>query len=275
MPNISIVTAFYDIGRGSWTPERGFPHYLQRTREIYFERFSRLLKLKNDITIFTSEETYDDVKKICDENPNATTNIIVAEIFLDSDKSYKKIHEIQRSKEFQNKIHPSQKLNPEYWSAEYVRLTNLKAMFVDTAISFEIAKLPKNDMVAWIDFGYMRSDDKIPSSLEWNYNFDPEKIHLTSYKDYDGKPIDQIISENDVYILGATIVAHKKHWDYMSRLMRESQQELFERNMVDDDQGLELMCYLKDPDSFQLHRIPDHQLGFDPFVTFSQLNDTP
>jgi hypothetical protein len=31
MNEITIVTAFFDIGRGNWTPDKGLPHYLQRT----------------------------------------------------------------------------------------------------------------------------------------------------------------------------------------------------------------------------------------------------
>ena len=45
MNNISIVTAFFDIGRGNWTPEKGLPDYLYRTTDTYFERFGYLAQL--------------------------------------------------------------------------------------------------------------------------------------------------------------------------------------------------------------------------------------
>jgi hypothetical protein len=32
------------------------------------------------------------------------------------------------------------------------------------------------------------------------------------------------------------------------------------------------MSTIEQPDLFQLHRIPDHQLGLDPFVIFSDFN---
>ena len=56
MSEISIVTAFFDIGRGNWTPDKGLPHYLQRSNDTYLERFSHLSKLENEIVIFTTNE---------------------------------------------------------------------------------------------------------------------------------------------------------------------------------------------------------------------------
>ena len=44
MNDITIVTSFFDIGRGNWTLDRGLPHYLQRTNETYLERFAHLAK---------------------------------------------------------------------------------------------------------------------------------------------------------------------------------------------------------------------------------------
>ena len=39
MNDITIVTAFFDIGRGEWTPDKGLPHYLHRTNQTYLQRF--------------------------------------------------------------------------------------------------------------------------------------------------------------------------------------------------------------------------------------------
>ena len=51
MGNITIVTAFFDIGRGSWTPDKGLPHYLQRSNETYLERFGHMATLDNEMEI--------------------------------------------------------------------------------------------------------------------------------------------------------------------------------------------------------------------------------
>mgnify|MGYP003352720033 FL=1 len=69
MNNIDIVTAFFDIGRGDWTPDKGLPHYLVRTTDTYFERFRNLCKLDNNIIVYTSEDLVDKVKEIRGDKP--------------------------------------------------------------------------------------------------------------------------------------------------------------------------------------------------------------
>jgi hypothetical protein len=96
---------------------------------------------------------------------------------------------------------------------------------------------------------------------------------MFNYKDYNSeKTIDEIILSNDVYILGAKVVAHRDKWPLMAQLMNESFVRLKESNLVDDDQGLWLLSYIMKPDAFELHRIPDHQHGHDPFVLFNDFN---
>lgn len=269
MDKISIVTAFFDIGRGEWTPDKGLPHYLQRSVNIYIERFSYLLNLDTDITVYTSKHL---VAILTELSVGKIAKTTIVEFDLNQFSETKtRISTIQQMDLFKNNISLNQIKNPEYWNSDYVLITNLKAHFVELAIK---NKLTKNDMVAWIDFGYCRSEQNIPKSNSWQYHFDKNKIHLFAYKPYDGKNVLEIIASNDVYILGAKVVAHKSNWPVMSELMKLSQYKLFETNFVDDDQGLWLISSLMEPDLFELHKIPDHQLGGDPFVLFNEFNDT-
>ncbi|MBD5709322.1 WlaTC/HtrL family glycosyltransferase, partial [Citrobacter freundii] len=52
--SITIVTAFFDIGRGDWTSNKGFSPHLERTADTYIQYFENLSKLDNDMVIFTS-----------------------------------------------------------------------------------------------------------------------------------------------------------------------------------------------------------------------------
>jgi protein YibB len=269
MSKISIVTAFFDIGRGEWTPDKGLPHYLQRSTDVYIKRFSYLLNLDTDITVYTSPDLVNTLTELSVGKLAKTT--IVGIDLSEFDSIKERIVDIQQNELFKNSISPNQLKNPEYWNSDYVLVTNLKAYFVDLSIK---NGLSKNDMVAWIDFGYCRSEQNIPQSNSWEYNFDPTKLHLFAYKQYDGKNILEIIATNDVYILGAKVVAHKSMWSIMAQLMKSSQDKLFENNFVDDDQGLWLISSLMEPYLFELHTIPDHQLGGDPFVLFNEFNDT-
>ena len=76
MNEISIVTAFFDIGRGDWTPDKGLPHYLQRTNDTYFERFGHMAKLENEMVVYTSEEFVDTIRKLRGDRP---TQIMVVD----------------------------------------------------------------------------------------------------------------------------------------------------------------------------------------------------
>lgn len=270
MANISIVTAFYDIGRGEWSQDKGYPHYLKRTTDTYIERFSQLTKLENDIVVFTSQDLAEKIKKSC--NPSKeNVKIVVFDVFKHFELMRENIAKIQNQQKFKDLIIPRQRLNPEYWNKDYVLVTNLKALFPFLAIEHELVE---QEMIAWIDFGYCRSNKNIPNSKAWNYNFDEDKIHLFSYKKYDNKPFESIIATNDVYILGAKAVAHKKMWKKMSELMFKSHSILIENNLIDDDQGLWLLSTLLEPEIFELHSIPDHQLGHECFILFNEFNDT-
>jgi hypothetical protein len=63
-------------------------------------------------------------------------------------------------------------------------------------------------------------------------------------------------------------------WGKLEQLMLEAQASLFNENLVDDDQTLFLLAYLFEAELFQLHSIPDHQRGYDPFVLFNNFNTT-
>lgn len=269
MSNITIVTAFYDIGRGDWKPEKGLPHYLERSVDTYIERFSHTAKLENEMVVFSTPDIIEKLRPLRAGKEDKTKFVE-----FDPRAAYAKVREeivkVHQDKEYQDLIYKSQRLNPEYWNADYVLVTNLKATFVDMAIK---NNLVSNDMVAWIDFGYCRDASKIPPSMKWEYDFDPTKIHLFKYHDYqEGRSLQDLVASNDVHILGAKAVASKEMWSVMSQLMNKSFQILMSNKLVDDDQTLFLISTLLNPELFELHQIPDHQKGLDPFVLFNEFN---
>jgi protein YibB len=267
MSNITIVTAFFDIGRGEWTPDKGYPHYLHRTNETYIERFSYMAKLENPMVIFTTPDMIAKLKPLREDRPTQFVEFNLG--------SYSEIREkivkVQRDEKYQAMIHPSQRMNPEYWNPDYVLVNFLKSTFVTTAIQ---SNMVLTDLVAWLDFGYCRTADKIPPSKKWSYNFDTTKIHLFNYKEFQpGDTINRIIATNDVYILGAKIVGGKEAWTDFGFLINSAFNVLYDNGLMDDDQTLLLLATLFSPNLFELHRIPDHQLGLDPFIILKDYNN--
>lgn len=264
MNDITIVTAFFDIGRGDWSPDKGLPHYLQRTNQTYLERFGHMAKLENDMVVYTSKEFVDDIKFLRQNRP---TQIFT----LDFQNSFKKLREevqnIQRNPEYQAKINPMQVKNPEYWNSDYVVVNALKSAFVNKAIQ---ANCIDTDLVAWLDFGYCRDENTLNGVRFWEYPFNKEKIHFFNIKDWvEGTFIQDVIANNDVHITGPCIVADKKLWPALQHLVNHSIEELLKSNLIDDDQTLLLMSYLSKPELFELHRVSNQ----DWFVAFRDYYD--
>ena len=248
MNDITIVTAFFDIGRGDWTPEKGLPHYLQRTTDTYLERFGHLAKLENKIIVYTSEDLSSKIKEIRGDLP---TEVFVVDFKNNFEQLRKEITDIQKNPEYQAKINSSQIKNPEYWNADYVLVNLLKSAFVNRAMPFV-----DTELVAWLDFGYCRDETTLGGVRFWEYPFDKEKIHFFNIKDWvEGTFIQDVISNNDVHITGPCIVAGKEMWPTLEHLVHHNVNELLKNQLIDDDQTLMLMSTLLDPNLFELHKL--------------------
>jgi len=261
---ITIVTAFFDIGRGDWSSDKGLPHYLQRSTDTYLERFGYMAKLDNPMVIFTSEDMVEKITKLRDGRP---TDIITLD-FKESFKPFKEIvSKIQKDPAFQAKINPMQVHNPEYWNADYVVVNAMKSSFVVEAIR---KSLVQTELVAWLDFGYCRDESTLNGVTSWNYPFDKEKIHFFNVKDWKKETIiEDVIANNDVHITGPCIVAGIDKWPLLQRLVAHSTNELVKNNLIDDDQTLLLMSYLFAKDSFELHPVSPT----DWFVAFKEFSE--
>ena len=258
--SITIVTAFFDIGRGDWSTDNGHPSYLHRDNETYLSYFENLAKLDNEMVVFTTKETAPFVIEL---RTGKQTEVVI----IDLDSKFKNllrcIKDVLENADFIKKIPKSQQKNPEYWSEKYVLINNLKAYFVHTAIKeFNLV----NDLVAWVDFGYCRDADTLTDINNWYYNFDTQYIHLFTLKKskllsvfnnpnfpYKKHQVINSILNNKAVIIGGVIVGHKKLWDEFLAVVKNAQKSIYEQNMVDDDQGVYLMCNYLRPDLIKLH----------------------
>jgi len=255
MSDISIVTAFFDIGRGNLPQTkhgRVLPHYQHRSTDKYFDFFGKLAKLQNDMVIYTTEDNAERVYNLRKEHGLENQTIInVMESYTPKGyESYKeKIQKIMDDANYYTKV-----INPhliEYWHADYVLVNIFKSMYVNHAV--ESGQI-KTDLTSWIDFGYVRDDTTIPIPYKWSYNFDKDKIHFfNQYPITPERPIDSIIYTGDVYVQGCNIVAGTKKWSLLKDLMVKNMDLLIQNNLIDDDQTLLLMSYLSSPENFELH----------------------
>lgn len=266
MSNITIITAFFDIGRGEISTEY-YPSYLKRTVDTYFDYFDNLSRLDNDMIIFTSKEFE---QRILDIRQGKNTKVIIFDFKNKLSYHRKLISNIQNNPNFINKINPEQRKNIEYWSADYVMINNMKALFVNMAIQQGLTA----QQIAWVDFGYVRDLDALNHIKEWRHDFNPEKVHFFSINNNikDIKNFDQVtdfIFNNKVYLIGGCIVATPKKWQEFLALLHACQKELMKKNIIDDDQGLYVMCLYKKPNLFQINFLGKNK-WFDLFKKYDK-----
>lgn len=271
MSDITIVTAFFDIGRGSLPTEkygRVLPHYQHRTVDQYFDYFRNLAKIKNYLVVYTSPDLADKVMSIREEfGLKDQTHVVICDSYLPPGFNVvkDKVEQIMNDKNYIDKI-----VNPhliEYWHSDYVLVNIFKSVFVTDAVERDLVK---GNTAAWIDFGYCRNDTTLSSSKKWEYDFDKDKIHFFNMRDIKpDRPIDSIIYTGDVYIQGCHIVAGKKMWKELRELVLHNLNVLLNYNLIDDDQTLLLMAYLTKPELFELRFIDPS----DWFVVFKKFNN--
>ena len=252
--DITIVTAFFNIGRGKI--ENEVSKNLKRGTDVYLSYFSYLAELDNDMIIFTEEKYKEKIQKM---RKNKKTKIITFDLNKKFSKIIKKIREIQENNEFRKRINPDEIHNLEYWLPEYVLINNMKSYLIKTAI---IKKMIKTELVAWIDFGYIRNREILNNVKKWEYNFDKEKIHFFNIftkrklnkKLKKKEDVYNFIFNNDTIIIGGVIVGATSKWNEFYKKLRRAQNDLLIENIVDDDQGVYIKTYFENKKMFKLFR---------------------
>lgn len=265
---ITIVTAFFDIGRSDWTVDKGYQSYHRRTTDTYFEYFSNLAQLENQMIIFTSKHLR---KKVLEIRKNKPTIIIEVDLNKKFKHSIKKIRMIQNKDSFKSNLPDYQKGQPEYTSPEYVLINNLKSYFIKWAIRLNIIN---NEMIAWLDFGYFRSHQIMAGIKEWKYSFDNKincfTINNTLYK-LDREKATECLLKGEVFIIGGVLVGDKRSWSEFNRECFYLHKKAIREQFIDDDQYFNTMCYYDRPELIKLNYLGKNK-WFDLFKKYGKPN---
>lgn len=260
--NISIVTAFFDIGRGHLPSDK--PEYLKRSNDTYFNYFNNLATLDNEMVIFTSEEFKKQILAIRKGKP---TTVVVFDFAKKLNVIKNTITAIQNSPDFTAQVNKNERSNIEYWSADYVLLNNLKTYFVNKAISLGLVT---NEQVAWVDFGYVRDEETLYGLKRWRYCFNDQMNFFTIRPPLSIKSFDEVkhfIFNNQVYVIGGVIVAKQSTWQTFLSVLYHCQKQLIRQDIIDDDQGVYVMCFYTKPELFCLNPLGDNN-WFDVFKRY-------
>ncbi len=249
MTEITIVTAFFDIGREKW---QGF----ERDNNKYVDYFRFWSRIKNNLIVYTDEITAEKVWKIREEYglENRTKVIVIDNVNLLDEEIFSEIQRVVSNKAFTSfRERPE---NPESHSAQYNYVTYLKPYFIADAVKKEYA----DGMIAWMDFGYNHGGEACINSSEfdffWNYDFSA-KIHIFATEEIDDMPVFDIVQKMRVYISGGIIVAPDLLWQKLADLFRQSVLHLTHCGLADADQTLLVMSYRQASELFEVHPVMD------------------
>ncbi len=251
MSDITIVTAYFDIGRNNW---KGY----ERNNNKYIQYFKFWAKIRNNIIVYTNKDLVEKIYEIRNNyGLKERTKVIAIEDIHDIDTLlYKKMKEVMANEISLNFHFHKEIKRPEAWNVEYNYVTFLKYYFVNKAITdFKL-----NGLISWLDFGFNHGGnlgliDSDDFDFHWKYNFS-KKIHLFAVKKINKeRPIFDIIRNLDTYIMGGIMIAPSDMWGTFYNLTRQSMINLLECGFCDDDQTIALMAYYKKSDLFEIHDI--------------------
>ena len=240
---ITIVTAFFDIGRNKYVK-------IPRSNDKYLRHFEFWARIKNDLIVYTTADLKTKILSIREKfNLKEKTKVIVID---DITKIEPAILTRMQEIEHDNKFIAFRYLDdmPEN-RALYNYVMMLKSWFI-----YDASKMIKSDeLLAWIDFGYNHGGDKFSDCndfcFEWKYDF-PDKVTYFYNKEINNKPVFYLVQSFELNIMGAPFVVSKtyakEHWD----LIRNAMITLIDVGLIDDDQTLMLMAYRKKPEIFNL-----------------------
>jgi len=249
MPEITVVTAFFSVGRDEWKT-------YNRSNDKYIEYFRFWARLQNKLIVYTDRDTAEKVLEIRKEFhlEDRTQVIIVDDVYALEPEVYTQIEmALGVSAAVNFRTCPE---NPESWNPKYDYVTYLKPYFVADAVKNGYV----DGMVAWVDFGYNHGGQTCVNAEEfdflWCYDFTP-KIHLFAMEPIDDMPIFEIVRTMRAYIAGAVMVAPASLWQEFADLYKQSVLHLTHCGFADDDQTVSVMAYRENPDLFEIHPVDD------------------
>ncbi len=240
-PSILFISAFKDLGRGDW---KGF----ERSVDKYCTWFKYLIQNPIRIVLFAEE----DVRKKLEQEVGFRHSLPYEpeSTFLGS--HLEKEREILQSAKHQNLL-LHRKENPECWSAEYNLVNHNKVLFVQRAK----ALYPGYSHYAWIDFGYIRSEQDICEDFDWSPLANLKTIRYSAHREI--RPEDFTMSPRETCFYapdpfqGSMFICPADLVDWYAETYRQMLNTFHSQWLGDDDQALLYHIYKAHPQNFSFH----------------------
>ncbi len=261
MKNVIIVSAYQNLKRHSWSDQYNVPTWLDRSQDDYHNYFRNLCQLKNRICVFSDSLTTID---ICKTNSKVSVQPLSSSRITTPSET--QINAVQVSNKYREIIHHHHINDPECKIPGYVSITNRKVNFIKAAFN----KYGSNSDYVWIDYGYFRSENNLPSDRKFRV-FDDDKIKLFNLQSPQKFNLAKAITRGTVFISGCMIYVPGNLVEYAYQEWEASKQYLYEAQIVDDDQTLLLAMYLRNSKFYHLTKMPNWSNVFEKRSAFNSI----
>ncbi len=233
MKELTIVTAFFDIGRKNFKD-------MPRSNNKYAEFFKFWARIQNKIVVYTDSVMAEEVKKIRKEFGllDKTEIVIIDDVSTVEPDLLSKMEKISKDERFLNYRYMD---NSADNNAKYDYIMLLKAWCIKDAVDKKLAK----GLIAWLDFGYNHGGNPYPNEEEfdflWKTELPDDKVTMFVKKLDDGKPIFQIVQSYEVYTMGAPFIVPSNLASDLWEAEKRAMESLIDCGFIDDDQTIMLM----------------------------------
>jgi protein YibB len=245
MSEITIITAFFDIGRGDFS-------HLKRSNISYVEYFKFWARMRNRLIVYTTVEFAKIVKLIRTEFglSDRTTIVIIDDIFAKEKMLFQKMEEVSQNQNFRKfRFHPNALEN----EAKYNYVMLMKYWCMADAVENNLA----NGTLAWMDFGMNHGGSLYANALEfdflWESPFVNDKIHLFGLTTMENICVANLLASLAVCITGYQFIVPDYHCKTLWLLVKQAMNSLISLDCIDDDQMLLTMAYRTKPELFEIH----------------------
>lgn len=248
----TIITALYDIGRGSWPPP------FNRSVDSYLGYFKNVLSMDANFVIFVEENMKETILKIRREfDPFLFKTKIYCKPLKELEvfqKYYKRTQDVMTSSFFLNNRKESH--TPESFSPEYNLINFNKISFVEEVV---LNNPFGTDYFMWMDAGF--SHGKFPCEIrDLTYPnpekiklLDDDKIHFLSLCGEHEMELDSYFSPR-VTLAGSMFAGKAKSLLKFKQVCFSVIEEFLDHGAMNDDQTIYAFAYMRNKNLFNLYR---------------------
>lgn len=239
-----IITAFWDVGRGSNCA-------IPRTNERYYKEFKEWARIKNRLIVYTDEKSAPIIKKIREEYGliERTTVIVTENIFEIEPDIYRRMHNVEAKADFSYKYFSGAMSNRAKFDYAW--------FMIYWCISDARKYVEEDTLLAWFDFGFNHINSCFTKMEEfdflWNCEVDMTKIHLFSLVPLDDVSVIDIFQFQHDTLMGVFHLIPAALAGRFWELIRQAMISLLMLQCIDDDQMLLLMAVKYQPELFKIH----------------------